>query len=125
VVPDRCSFTLDIRTIEGVETEEIVRRVEEVSSAEVQVFSDRMRSVDRRDRPGCLPSPAPEPGERLVSDAVWTRHLPTVKVGPGVTERSHTAGEYITVTELQEGMAFYQRLIQECFTIESEEDERQ
>ena len=61
-----------------------------------------------------------------MSDAVWTRHLPTVKVGPGATERSHTAGEYITVAELHEGVAFYQRLIHEYFAlIDCEEDERQ
>jgi acetylornithine deacetylase len=132
VVPDRCSFTLDIRTIEGVATEEIVRRVGEVCGAEVRVFSDRMRPVETAVdagivRAACRARPQSRVvGSATMSDAVWTRHLPTVKVGPGATERSHTAGEYITVAELQEGAAFYQRLIKEYFSlIDSEEDERQ
>jgi acetylornithine deacetylase len=132
VVPDRCSFTLDIRTVEGVGTRDLVRRVSEISGAEVQVFSDRMAPVETSEdagvvRAACRARPASRVvGSATMSDAVWTRHLPTVKVGPGATERSHTAGEYITVAELHEGVAFYQRLIHEYFAlIDCEEDERQ
>jgi acetylornithine deacetylase len=132
VVPDRCSFTLDIRTIDGVSTDEIVRRIEELCDAEVRVLSDRMRPVETAEdaeivRAVCRARPHSRVvGSATMSDAVWTRHLPTVKVGPGATERSHTAGEYITVAELQEGVAFYQRLIKTYYQlIDSREDERQ
>jgi acetylornithine deacetylase len=129
VIADRCRLTLDIRTIDGVSTEEIVHRVREVSGADqVRVFSDRMRPVETPAEAAIVRAAVrARPGSQLVgsatmSDAVWTRHLPTVKVGPGATERSHTAGEYVTTNELQEGATFYEQLIAEYFKLSAREE---
>ena len=37
--------------------------------------------------------------------------FPAVKMGPGESERSHTAGEYILINEISEGIAGYKRFI--------------
>jgi acetylornithine deacetylase len=38
--------------------------------------------------------------------------VPSVKIGPGRSERSHTAGEYITIEELGRGLRLYQELLE-------------
>ncbi len=127
VIADRCTFCLDLRTVDGIGTAELVRRVQEISGSEVRVRSDRMQPMEtsagsalvaaaQRARPD-----AELIGSATMSDAVWTRHLPSIKVGPGVTERSHTAGEWITVEELQDGVTFYRQLITEYFGIAGKE----
>ena len=37
--------------------------------------------------------------------------FPTLKMGPGDSARSHTAGEYIYLAEIEEGIALYTQLI--------------
>ena len=39
--------------------------------------------------------------------------IPAIKVGPGDTKRSHTADEYVLLSELLDGEAFYRSLIAE------------
>ncbi|MCP4680130.1 MAG: M20 family metallo-hydrolase [Deltaproteobacteria bacterium] len=121
VIPDRCVFCLDIRTVPGVETEELIGDVRERTGAEVRVRSDRMKPFETDDGAQIvLAARRARPDARTIasatmSDAVWTRHLPTIKVGPGKTERSHTAGEYIKGDELLDGVAFYEQLMKEFF----------
>jgi acetylornithine deacetylase len=121
VIPDRCVFCLDIRTVDDDAIGDIVDGVRSITGAEVRVRSDRLRSFNtdpdsvishaaRRARPESKII-----GSATLSDAVWTRHLPTVKIGPGQTERSHTAGEWVTRSELEAGVVFYARLIEEYF----------
>ena len=38
--------------------------------------------------------------------------IPSVKIGPGMSERSHTAGEYITIEELERGLKIYKALLE-------------
>lgn len=116
VIPDRCRFCLDIRTVDGDGNETLVAEVRRRTGAEVRVRSDRLKPF-ATDPNSAVVHAAREvrPEARLVgsstlSDAVWTRHLPTIKVGPGETERSHTAGEFVTVDELEQGVEFYRRL---------------
>ncbi len=52
-------------------------------------------------------------GSATLSDLVFFRGLPAVKVGPGRSERSHRADEFVLETELVEGAAFYERLLLE------------
>jgi acetylornithine deacetylase len=119
VIPDHCVFCVDIRTIDDEATGAIVAEIEALTGAEVRIRSDRLKSLSTDpDSPVALAARRARPEARVIgsatlSDAVWTRHLPTVKVGPGRTERSHTAGEFITRDELAGGVAFYRRLIGE------------
>lgn len=122
MIADRCGFTLDIRTLEGVPTEEIVNAVAEKTGANVTVISDRLKPFHTGFRTAIVQAAtrvrpmAPLIVSDTMSDAVWTRHLPTIKVGPGATDRSHRPGEYITREELVEGVDFYARLIREYFS---------
>jgi len=117
VIPDRCVVTLDVRTIPGLTPESVATQVEERTGAKVSVKSGRLQPMEtdassaivthaKRVLPG-----SPLIGSATLSDAVWTRHIPTIKIGPGETERSHTAGEYVTTTELNAGVEFYANLL--------------
>ncbi len=123
VIPDTCVFCLDIRTTNDASASHFAATIEEMTGGVVHIVSDRLKPFEtgenadivaaaKEARPG-----APVVASSTMSDAVWTRHLPTVKIGPGKTERSHTAGEYITLDELLEGVGFYEKLIHAYFAM--------
>jgi acetylornithine deacetylase len=122
VIPDGCAFTLDIRTLPGIATEQIVSAVAQRTGARVTVHSDRLQPFATRVAADIVRAARRARPEAVLvtsdtmSDAVWTRHVPTIKVGPGRTDRSHRAGEFITTDELAEGVAFYTRLVEEFFS---------
>jgi acetylornithine deacetylase len=49
-------------------------------------------------------------GSPTLSDQVHFA-CPTLKMGPGVSERSHTPDEFIKLSELREGIELYIRLL--------------
>jgi acetylornithine deacetylase len=114
VIPDRCEWTIDLRTTPAYTHDELVARVRAALRSEVRVKSDRLRPLAtdaaaaivqscRRARPS-----ASLVGSATLSDAAHLAHVPVVKVGPGETERSHRADEFVLVHELVEGAAFYE-----------------
>jgi len=117
VIPDRCELTIDIRTTPDYRPEEIVALVQKAVGGEVEIRSRRLESVATDPghpvvraalaaRPGTAPFGSP-----TVSDWVFLKDVPTVKVGPGDSRRSHTPDEYLETAELEEGVLFYERLI--------------
>jgi acetylornithine deacetylase len=106
-------------TRRNVIPDEIVRAVAGRCGARVRVLSDRLKPfATDPDSELVRAARRARPSSRLVgsatmSDAVWTRHVPTLKVGPGQSERSHTAGEYVTREELAAGVELYSELIQQ------------
>lgn len=121
VIADRCEFVLDVRTVPAASTEQLVAWVEKETGGEVRIHSDRLKFFETKagepivDAALRATGNTQSIGSATLSDAVWTRHLPTVKVGPGDTCRSHTAGEYVTRSELLAGCAAYEALIREFF----------
>jgi acetylornithine deacetylase len=114
VIPDRCEWTIDLRTTPAYTHDELTALIRAALASEVRVKSDRLRPLAtdassaivqscRRARPS-----APLVGSATLSDAAHLAHVPVVKVGPGETERSHRADEFVLVRELAEGAAFYE-----------------
>ncbi|MEE8424816.1 MAG: M20/M25/M40 family metallo-hydrolase [Elusimicrobiota bacterium] len=121
MVPDRCKVTVDIRTTPAYTPEEIVRMVENRVAGEVSVRSERLHAVDtdptqpivqaaRRANPNGAPFGSP-----TLSDWVFLKDIPTIKVGPGSSRRSHTPDEYVETAEIEDGAVFYKKLIREYF----------
>lgn len=116
MVPDRATTWLDLRTVPGVAHADLIAAVQEVVQAEVRVHSERLAPIAcppgaavlaaaQAARPG-----AKVYGSRTMSDMVWFREVPAIKVGPGRTERSHTPDEFVLASELEEGVRFYRDL---------------
>jgi acetylornithine deacetylase len=117
VLPGEATAVLDVRTTPALPYAEVVRRVERAVTSEVRVLSDRLRP---RETPAdaALVAAAlrvrPEArvvGSPTLSDMAFLAGVPAVKCGPGRSERSHTADEYVLESEVLEGARFYTRLI--------------
>jgi Acetylornithine deacetylase/Succinyl-diaminopimelate desuccinylase and related deacylases len=122
VVPEHCVFTVDLRTTPAYTHDEIAGLVSEAVDADVEVYSDRLvpcatpedaRIVRaaRAARPDAKPFGSP-----TSSDWVFLHDVPTVKMGPGPSNRSHTAEERIDVDEVKRAVTVYRDLIRAYFS---------
>jgi len=117
VVPDKCSFVVDIRPTEQYDNAEIVEMLQKVCksrltprnlknrSSVTPVESELYRTVGKL---GIETYSSP-----TTSD--WIRmHTEAIKMGPGESSRSHRADEFIKVSEIEEAVDKYIEFI-ECF----------
>lgn len=114
VVPDKCTFTVDVRSNELYSNEEIYRIACEHTSCEVKARSFRLNSSRiRTDHPLVARAKAlgrnPFGSPTLSDQALMC--FPSMKMGPGDSARSHTADEYITIPEIREAIEMYIRLL--------------
>ena len=114
VVPDRCEFTVDIRTNEFYSNERLFELIQVQVGCEVKARSFRLNSsrldpkhpfVRRTLMLGKMPFGSP-----TLSDQALMR-FPSVKIGPGDSARSHSADEFIHTYEIREAIATYVRLL--------------
>lgn len=114
VVPDRCSFVIDVRTNELYSNAEIFAWLQDNLKSELKARSLRLNSSRiSMDHPlvksglalglSCFGSPT------LSDQALMP--FPSVKIGCGDSARSHTADEYIEVREIEEAIEIYAALI--------------
>ena len=121
MIPDRCTLTVDIRSTPAYTHEEITAMVAEVVESEVEVYSTRFIPVgtsltERIVRASEAAIPDAEPfGSPTASDWIFLHDVPTVKLGPGPSERSHTANEHIEIAEVERAVTVYKRIIQAYF----------
>ena len=110
VVPDRCTFTVDVRSNECYTNEEIYRQVCASVEAEVTARSFRLGSshidpshplVQRAIALGRTPFGSPTLSDQALMP--W----PSMKMGPGDSARSHTADEYICRQEIHNAIEDY------------------
>ena len=116
VVPDICTFTVDVRVTEQYTLEEILEVVEQNIQSEVDARSVRLRPssiptdhaiVQAGLRLGRNTYGSPTTSDQALLDC------PSLKMGPGHSERSHTADEFIYLHEIEEGIAQYVRMLEE------------
>lgn len=114
VVPDKCEFTVDIRTNEFYTNEQLFELIKEKVHCEIKARSFRLSST-RTDldhpfvRRAILMGKEPF-GSPTLSDQALMR-FPSVKIGPGNSARSHSADEYIKGPEIREAIDTYVRLL--------------
>ncbi|GAA4304533.1 M20 family metallo-hydrolase [Nibribacter koreensis] len=119
VVPDQCKFTVDVRITDAYQPEEVLSIIKGHVKSEVTPRSTRLRpsSIDRE-------HPIVQSGIRLgrnlygsptTSDQALL-NIPSLKIGPGDSARSHTANEFVYISELEEGIALYIQLLTPVIT---------
>lgn len=116
VVPDRCTFVADIRTTDAYTNEETVELLRNsVKWSQLTPRSTRVHaSVISEDHPlvkaakslGLTPFISP-----TTSDMALMHGIPSLKIGPGQSSRSHSADEFIEIPELNQALHLYPRLI--------------
>ncbi|MDR1936978.1 MAG: M20 family metallo-hydrolase [Tannerellaceae bacterium] len=114
VIPDRCEFTVDIRSNEFYSNQCLYEFIQTQVQSEVKARSFRLNSsrTDERHpfvRRAVMLGRQPF-GSSTLSDQALTP-FPSVKIGPGDSARSHTADEYICLMEIREAIETYVRLL--------------
>lgn len=114
VVPDRCEFTVDIRTNEFYSNERLFELIKQQVGCELKARSFRLNST-RTDmnhpfvQRALLLGKTPFGSPTLSDQALMP--FPSVKMGPGDSARSHAADEYIGLMEIREAIDTYVRLL--------------
>jgi len=117
VIPEVCKMVVDIRTIPEIPPEVVVERVRSVVQSEVRVRSDRFRPVHtpHEDRlVEAVREAHPEGaafGSPTLSDWAHLAHIPAVKLGPGLSEVSHTANEWVDLAEVERAVGVYEGIV--------------
>jgi acetylornithine deacetylase len=110
VVPAECLFTVDVRVTDQYSLEEVLEIIKTHVQSEVTPRSLRMRSSGIE-----LSHPLVKAAEKLnlklygsptTSDQALIP-VPSVKIGPGDSARSHTADEFIYIAEIVQGIDTY------------------
>lgn len=116
VVPDRCTYVVDVRTTDAYSNEETVDLLRaSVKWSRLTPRSTRVHaSVIGKDHPlvkaavslGKTPFVSP-----TTSDMALMHDIPSLKMGPGKSERSHSANEFILLSEISDAIETYTDLI--------------
>jgi len=115
VVPDLCSYVVDVRSNDHYGNERLLEMIRSVCGGSLTPRSMRLKSsVLNNNHPlmNAIRNTGLEPiGSSTLSDMALIP-FPAIKMGPGDSSRSHTAGEYILKKELVEGVADYCRFLE-------------
>lgn len=110
VVPAECNFTIDVRVTDQYTLEEVLDVIKSNIKAQVTPRSLRMRpSGIALDHPLVKAAKSLKIdlyGSPTTSDQALIP-VPSVKMGPGDSARSHTADEFIYVDEIVKGISTY------------------
>lgn len=124
VVPDTCTFMVDVRTTDAYSNEQVVEMLREAVRQSSELIADHpelpgvtLTPRSTRLQPSGIDISHPllqsiirhgrQPfGSPTLSDQALMR-FPSVKMGPGQSSRSHTADEYIVIEEIHEAISLY------------------
>jgi acetylornithine deacetylase len=114
VVPDRCEMLLDVRTNEYYTNESIYEFLAERLKCEVHAHSFRLQSSHiSPDHPlikKCVSMGKTPFGSPTLSDQALMPFL-SVKLGPGESSHSHSANEFIRISEISDAIRTYCELL--------------
>ena len=114
VVPDRCEMVVDIRTNEFYQNEFVFEFLKKHLKSEVTARSFRLHSsridpqhpiVRRCKSMGLKPFGSPTLSDQALMS------FPSLKLGPGESSRSHSADEFIRISEIAAAIETYIRLL--------------
>lgn len=115
VVPDTCNIVVDVRTNELYTNEEVFNIIQQHCQSECRARSFRLHSsridlqhplVQRCIALGMTPFGSPTLSDQALMP------FPSFKLGPGQSARSHSANEYILVSEIEDAINTYLQLLQ-------------
>ncbi len=114
VVPGECHFTIDVRVTDMYTLEEALEVIKVNVKSSVTPRSLRMRSSGIADDHALVLS-AKKLGLNLYGSPTTSDQamipVPSVKIGPGDSARSHSADEFIFIDEIRQGIETYIRLL--------------
>lgn len=123
IIPERCELGLDLRTVAELPPETLIARIQGAVESEVRVRSSRFTPVAtplgsrlwqavQRAHPEGRPFGSP-----TLSDWAHAPHIPAVKMGPGLSEVSHTADEWIELAQVESAAKLYAEIARAFFAV--------
>ncbi len=116
VIPDECTFVVDVRTTNAYTNEEIVELIRSNVRSEIQPRSLRLQSSGTSETHPLFKTIQVLGLEGFGSPTLSDQAMmpwDSIKMGPGKSERSHMTDEYIYLDEIEEGTKGYLALINE------------
>ena len=114
VVPDECKFIIDVRTNEHYTNEEVFEFLQGKLKSDLKARSFHLHSSSiPREHPliqRCVEMGMTPFGSPTLSDQALMR-FPSFKLGPGESSRSHSADEYICISEIRDAIEKYLKLL--------------
>ncbi|MFV0468680.1 MAG: M20 family metallo-hydrolase [Dysgonomonas sp.] len=114
VVPDKCEFVVDVRSNELYSNELLFELIDKHTLCEVKPRSFRLNSskipIEHPFVQRVLMIGKEAFGSPTLSDQALM-NFPSVKIGPGKSARSHTADEFILLSEIREAIEYYTKLL--------------
>jgi acetylornithine deacetylase/succinyl-diaminopimelate desuccinylase-like protein len=114
-VPAECKFTVDVRVTDAYTLEEILETVKQNVSCEVTARSLRLRSSGVSENHPLVLS-GKSLGKKLYGSPTTSDQalipVPSIKMGPGDSARSHSADEFIYMHEIEDGIESYLSLLE-------------
>jgi len=116
VVPDNCTFTVDVRVTDAYSNEDVLNIIRQFVDCEVVPRSVRLKpSSIAKEHPIVLAGillgkktyGSPTTSDQALLD------IPSLKCGPGDSARSHTADEFVYLNEIEEGIEGYIKMIEQ------------
>lgn len=110
VIPDTCTFTVDVRTTDKYSNEAVLLVLKNGLLAEVKPRSVRLKPssispthpiVEAGRTMGLTTYGSPTTSDQALLD------VPSLKMGPGDSARSHSADEFIYLEEIEKGIEMY------------------
>ena len=114
VVPDECKLLVDVRTNECYTNQEVFHIISQHLKSQVMAHSFRLNSskidlghplVGRCRAMGMTPFGSPTLSDQALMP------FPSLKLGPGVSSRSHSADEFIGLSEMKDAIQKYVQLL--------------
>lgn len=118
VIPAEASYTIDLRTTPAYTHPELVTILGGVLRAELTVRSDRFHPVSTPPDAAilaCVRAARPEAAlfaSPTLSDWAHLRGVPAVKWGPGRSEVSHTADEWVSLAQVEAAVVAYRDVVE-------------
>jgi acetylornithine deacetylase len=115
VVPASCTFTVDVRVTNAYRNEEVLEIIRQHVKCDVTPRSIRLKpsKIDKQHpivqagiKLGRTTYGSPTTSDQSLLD------IPSLKVGPGDSARSHTADEFVYVDEIKEGIELYIQMLE-------------
>jgi len=130
VVPDACRFVVDVRVTDAYTNEEVVEEIRKHVLCSVTPRSMRLRpSSTPHDHPivnNAITMNMPLYGSPTMSDqSLLPAGIPSVKIGPGDSARSHTPDEYIGIDEIHKGIHTMIELCERFLEVSNSDDSLQ
>ncbi len=120
VVPDKCKFVVDCRTTDAYTNQEMVDILTGELESTIKPRSTRITASALSTQHPLLKAAVALGAEPYVSPTSSDMALmswPCLKIGVGESARSHTADEFVCISEVERGVEFYKKYIEKLAQI--------